>query len=266
MSAALTSSTAGPAPGLTRTASASASAGTSSCASLDGPTRVGSRAPSPDSVAHEKLAPASADLEAAVDDEKAEEAAGESPVPTVLTFPDGGADAWRTVAAAAILVFATFGLSNIGGVFVAEYRTNQLSSYPLSKIAWITSTHLFLTFASSFLAGWLFDHGYFRHQLAVGSALWILGIFSLSASTNYTQIFLSHAVCLGLGVGIMFGPSLSAVGLYFGKLAQPAPHPCPLALALTARPSLCRQEARAASWLRDCGRRIGRHVFRYSSQ
>lgn len=212
-----------PAPSCSLSRSPSASAGTSSSStSLDGPTRVGSRAPSPDGLAKEKLAPISPDLEAALDEKKTdEEAADESPVPTVLTFPDGGTDAWRTVAAATILVFTTFGLSNIGGVFVSEYSTNQLSRYPLSDIAWITSTHLFLTFSSSFLAGWLFDHGYFRHQLVVGSALWILGIFSLSASKTFTQIFLSHAVCLGLGVGIMFGPCLSAVGLYFGMSLAP---------------------------------------------
>lgn len=222
-----TSSSLAPAPtapshALSRTASAEAEAGTASFSGsswgLDGPTRVGSRAASPDSLANEKPAPAPAAADVDLDEEKAEaDAAGESPIPTVLTFPDGGRDAWRTVAGATLLIFNTFGLSNIGGVFVSEYSTNQLATYPLSDIAWITSTHLFLTFSSSFLAGWLFDHGYFRHQLVVGSCLWILGIFSLSASTTFTQIFLSHAVCLGLGVGIMFGPCLSAVGLYFGK-------------------------------------------------
>lgn len=103
------------------------------------------------------------------------------------------------------------------GVFQLEYHTNQLSSYPPSAISWIGSTHLFLTFGSSILSGRLFDKGYFRWQLLFGSALWIIGMFCLSVSKTYFQIFLSHAVCLGLGVGSAFGPCLSCCATYFKR-------------------------------------------------
>lgn len=43
----------------------------------------------------------------------------------------------------------------------------------------------------------------FRYQLAAGSALWTVGIFTLSVSTTYTQIFLSQAVCLGVSEGTL---------------------------------------------------------------
>lgn len=201
--------------------------------SLGGSTRVpspeGSRpsSPSPDGTIRGTLAKLKAvpsDLEACLD-EKAPHDKSESPsddtasstASTVVGFPEGGRDAWMTVAGATLLVFSTFGLSNIGGVFVAEYHRvgGPLASYPLSTVSWITSTHLFLCFGSSFASGLLFDRGYFRWQILGGTVFWIVGIFSLSAATTFIQIFLAHGVCLGLAVGAMFGPALSACASYF---------------------------------------------------
>lgn len=40
-------------------------------------------------------------------------------------------------------------------------------------------------------------------------------MFMLSLSKTYAQIFLSHAVCLGIAVGSIFGPCLSCIATYF---------------------------------------------------
>lgn len=38
----------------------------------------------------------------------------------------------------------------------------------------------------------------FQYQLAVGSAFWIFGMFMLSLSKTFVQLFLSQSVCLGV--------------------------------------------------------------------
>lgn len=38
----------------------------------------------------------------------------------------------------------------------------------------------------------------FRYQLAVGSVLWVVGVFTMSVSKTYVQLFLSYSVCLGV--------------------------------------------------------------------
>ncbi|KAI5476009.1 MFS monocarboxylate transporter [Pseudohyphozyma bogoriensis] len=133
-------------------------------------------------------------------------------------FPDGGLRAWLVVVGAMLVLFSTFGFSNSFGVFLQYYKTHQLSEYPTSTITWIGSTHLFIVFSSALIAGNLFDKGYFQYQLGLGSCLWVFGLFMLSLSKEYYQIFLSHTVCLGLALGMMFGPSLSCVGTYFRRL------------------------------------------------
>lgn len=134
-------------------------------------------------------------------------------------FPNGGRQAYLTTAGGVLVLFSTFGLSNSYAAFQAEWTNvrfpppfaafrpfspllldlqNQLSSYPPSSISWIGSVHLFILFALGLPAGRLFDRGYFRYQLAVGSVLWVGGVFALSASKTYVQFFLSFAVCLGV--------------------------------------------------------------------
>jgi MFS family permease len=67
------------------------------------------------------------------------------------------------------------------------------------------------------LSGPLFDLGYFRSMLLVGNFLVVLGIMMLSLSTTYWQVFLSQGVCMGLGAGLLYIPSLAMVGIWFSK-------------------------------------------------
>ncbi|EGU12195.1 putative Monocarboxylate permease [Rhodotorula toruloides ATCC 204091] len=178
---------------------------------LEGPTRVGSPAPS---VFEEKLkGEVVADLEKQGYPVSTEESA---PAPEE-EYPEGGLRAWLAVFGSTLVLLCTFGLSNSFGTFLAEYKTHQLASYPPSTISWIGSSHLFVTFASAFNAGVLFDKGYFRYQLVAGSVGWLIGIFTLSLAKTFVQIFLAQAICMGLSLGIMFGPCLSILGTYFRR-------------------------------------------------
>lgn len=177
---------------------------------LDGPTRVGSPAPS---VFEDKLKG-----EALADLEKHGYPVSEESTPAPEEeYPEGGLRAWLAVAGSTAVLCCTFGLSNSFGSFLAYYETHQLASYRPSTISWIGSAHLFVTFASAFNAGVLFDKGYFRYQLVAGSVGWLVGIFTLSFAKTFIQIFLAQAICMGLSLGIMFGPCLSILGTYFRR-------------------------------------------------
>jgi MFS family permease len=54
-------------------------------------------------------------------------------------------------------------------------------------------------------------------MLYVGNFLVVLGIMTLSLATNYWQVFLTQAVCMGLGAGLLYVPSLALIGIWFER-------------------------------------------------
>lgn len=53
------------------------------------------------------------------------------------SFPDGGTQAWLTVAGSSACLFVSFGWVNCVGVFQEYYQTHQLKAYTPSNISWI---------------------------------------------------------------------------------------------------------------------------------
>jgi MFS family permease len=92
-----------------------------------------------------------------------------------------------------------------------------LSTVSPSAISWIGTVQAWLLIVIGVLSGPLFDLGYFRSMLLVGNFLVVLGIMMLSLSTTYWQVFLSQGVCMGLGAGLLYIPSLAMVGVWFSK-------------------------------------------------
>jgi MFS family permease len=86
-----------------------------------------------------------------------------------------------------------------------------------SAISWIGTVQAWLLIVIGVLSGPLFDLGYFRSMLLVGNFLVVFGIMMLSLSTTYWQVFLSQGVCMGLGAGLLYIPSLAMVGVWFSK-------------------------------------------------
>ncbi|GAA5999231.1 uncharacterized protein JCM10292_001685 [Rhodotorula paludigena] len=179
----------------------------SDAVSYGGPTRVGSPTPS----LREKEGKADKAGSSLADDVEKGETVVED------EYPEGGMRAWLCVMGSTLVLLATFGWSNSFGALLPYYHANQLSVYTTSQISWIGSAHLFITFAGAFGSGILFDRGYFRYQLALGSLFWLVGIFALSFAHTFWQIFLSQAVCMGLALGIFFSPCLSILGTYFRR-------------------------------------------------
>ncbi len=109
----------------------------------------------------------------------------------------------------------TWGYINSFGLFQTYYALTL--NHPPSDISWIGSTQVFLLFFVGTLSGRLTDAGYFRQVLALGSAFQVLGIFTTSVATEYWQLFLAQGICMGLGNGFLFCPSLAVLSTYFSK-------------------------------------------------
>ena len=71
-----------------------------------------------------------------LDDDEVQKPAG-NPWMDPKVFPEGGAQAWLTVAGSSACLFVSFGWVNCVGVFQEYYQTHQLKEYSASDIAWI---------------------------------------------------------------------------------------------------------------------------------
>ncbi|KAJ6256444.1 hypothetical protein Dda_8945 [Drechslerella dactyloides] len=134
----------------------------------------------------------------------------EAPVP-----PDGGFNAWMQVFGAFFLFFATWGFVTAFGVYQNYYETELLKGIHASNISWIGSIQAFLLMFIGVLTGPLYDKGYFRALLYTGSVTVTFGIMMTSLCTKYWQILLAQGICVGLGTGCLFIPSVAVIAGYF---------------------------------------------------
>ncbi|PCG99407.1 Major facilitator superfamily domain, general substrate transporter [Penicillium occitanis (nom. inval.)] len=127
--------------------------------------------------------------------------------------PNGGLRAWLHVVASFCIYFNSYGISNSYGIF-QTYYTEQLG-FDAPKAAAIGSVQSFLMFFGAFLAGPLYDAGYYRYVLVTGSILITFGTFMQSISTQMWQFVLSQGICIGLGGGIISMLGTSMLSTYF---------------------------------------------------
>ncbi|KAJ7040037.1 MFS general substrate transporter [Mycena alexandri] len=132
-------------------------------------------------------------------------------------FPEGGTKAYLAVFGAFMALFCTFGQMNAFGTFQAWYAEHQLSHLEPSTIAWIGSLQLWVFFFSGGPIGQLFDAYGPRWIMIGGSVVYVFSIMMTSISTEYYQYILAHGVLFGLGVGMLFYPSMSSVSTHFSK-------------------------------------------------
>lgn len=112
-------------------------------------------------------------------------------------------------------MFNTFGWFNSYGLF-QDYYTSELN-LPLSVVSWTGSVQVFLLAAISMFTGRLFDAGYFRSLIAMGSLMQLIAIFTASIASEYWQLFLAQGICGGLGAGLLYCPIISCVATYFSR-------------------------------------------------
>lgn len=130
--------------------------------------------------------------------------------------PDGGLQAWMQVIAGNLVSVITWGLISSYGVFQTFYQT-YLNTSSDSDISWIGTLQIFCLLLVGTIAGRASDAGH-SHKLAyLGTSMIVFGLFMASFATRYYQLLLSQGVCVGLGMGILYMPSLSVAASYFQK-------------------------------------------------
>lgn len=112
---------------------------------------------------------------------------------------------------------AARGIINIFGVFQTYYEQYTLSDKSPSSIAWIGSVQSALLMSIGVISGPFFDAGYFYALLPIGSLFVWFGMFMTSFSKEYYQIMLSQGICIGIGTGCLFVPSVALLPQYFKK-------------------------------------------------
>ncbi|RDX44144.1 MFS general substrate transporter [Lentinus brumalis] len=131
--------------------------------------------------------------------------------------PDGGVDAWLTVLGAFLALFCTFGQLNAFGTFQTWYAEHQLHDLPPSTISWIGSLQLWIFFFSGGFIGRWFDAYGPRIIMIPGTLILVFSIMMTSLATQYYQYILAQGIAFGLGVGMIFYPSLSAISTHFSR-------------------------------------------------
>ncbi|CAL1713796.1 unnamed protein product [Somion occarium] len=132
-------------------------------------------------------------------------------------YPDGGLNAWITVFGAFLALLCTFGQLTSFGTFQSWYAEHQLQHLSPSTISWIGSLQLWVFFFSGGFVGRLFD-AYGPHVLMIlGTVILVVSTMITSICTEYYQYILCQGVLFGLGVGLLFYPSLAAISTHFRK-------------------------------------------------
>jgi MFS family permease len=107
------------------------------------------------------------------------------------------------------------GIVNTYGVYQDFYQTSLLQSHTSSEISWIGTCGAFLLVILSVISGPIFDRGYVRTLLLVGTFLTVFGLIMTSFATQYWQLFLAQGLCVGIGGGCLYLPSVDIVTTYF---------------------------------------------------
>lgn len=84
-----------------------------------------------------------------------------------------------------------------------------------SNISWIGSLQAFLLVLGGVVTGPLFDYGYLRTLVLLGSFLSVFGMMMTSLCTHYWQILLAQGLVVGLGNGMIFLSSIAILPMYF---------------------------------------------------
>ncbi|KAF2205865.1 MFS general substrate transporter [Delitschia confertaspora ATCC 74209] len=145
------------------------------------------------------------------------QSSNETNEPQLPPPPDGGLHAWLKVFGGFLIYINIWGFTLSYGAFESYYHHVLLKDYSPSAVSWIGTVQGWLLIMFGVLSGPLFDLGYFRSMLYVGNFLVVFGIMMLSLCKEYWQVFLAQGICMGLGAGLLYVPSLALVGIWFSK-------------------------------------------------
>jgi hypothetical protein len=104
---------------------------------------------------------------------------------------------------------------NSFGAFQTYYKTDLLQNSSESDISWIGSVQAFLLLLVGAATGPIFDAGYFRTLMILGTFLMVFGMMMVSISSEYWHFILSEGIVVGVGGGALFVPSVAVINTYF---------------------------------------------------
>ncbi|KKY18176.1 putative mfs monocarboxylate [Phaeomoniella chlamydospora] len=145
------------------------------------------------------------------------EAAAKPTANDAAAIPDGGFQAWLQVACGFMLFFNTWGLLNTFGVFQTYYESGQLFSESSSNISWIGAIQTFCLLCVGFITGPVFDRGYLKTLLGIGTFGVVFGFMMLSLSKTFWECLLAQGFCVGIGCGCLFVPGVAILPTYFRR-------------------------------------------------
>lgn len=129
--------------------------------------------------------------------------------------PDGGFTAWLQCFLCWLVVLNTWGFVLSFGAF-QTYYSSTLNMDP-STVSWIGSVQAWLMFFLGAFSGRALDAGLFRPTIIIGILFQLIGMFMMSLSTKYWQLFITQGVLIGIGGGIFFCPAMGLLSTYFSK-------------------------------------------------
>lgn len=129
--------------------------------------------------------------------------------------PDGGFTAWLQCFLCWLVVLNTWGFVLSFGAF-QTYYTSALNMDP-STVSWIGSVQAWLMFFLGAFSGRALDAGLYRPTIVIGILFQLIGIFTMSLSTKYWQLFITQGLLIGIGGGIFFCPVIGLLSTYFSK-------------------------------------------------
>ncbi|KAI1175666.1 MFS general substrate transporter [Nemania sp. FL0916] len=129
--------------------------------------------------------------------------------------PNGGFEGWIVVLAGFFIFVNSWGLSSTFGVFLEHYRSELLPAYPPSKLAWVGSVQSTFVTIMGLVTGPLTDRGYLRPVMTLGHLMVVVGMFTLSFSTQYYQVMLAQGFCVGIGAGAINIPAFALISAKF---------------------------------------------------
>ncbi|RCI17198.1 hypothetical protein L249_1848 [Ophiocordyceps polyrhachis-furcata BCC 54312] len=128
--------------------------------------------------------------------------------------PRLGLKQWLQILSTSVVFTNTWGFLLSSGALQLHYAQSLIPHESSSNISWISTTCAFFVLSSGVVTGPLYDRGYYRALLLGGSLLQVFGLMMLSLSTTYYQLFLCQAICVGVGAGVVFTPSVSAAAAF----------------------------------------------------
>nr|POE60624.1 aspyridones efflux protein apdf [Quercus suber] len=95
------------------------------------------------------------------------------------------------------------------------YESGELFTATSSNIAWIGSIQALMVLIGGAFSGPIYDRGYLRLLLLVGSFMVVFGFMMLSLCHTFWQALLAQGFAVGIGGGCLFVPGIAIIPTYF---------------------------------------------------